>query len=39
MEKSGLVHRVRDEMDKRRQLVFLTPKGRALKQTLLHPGR
>jgi DNA-binding MarR family transcriptional regulator len=35
MEKSGLVHRVRDEMDKRRQLVFLTPKGRALKQTLL----
>ena len=35
MERTGLVTRKRDAADRRRQLVFLTPKGRALKSDLL----
>lgn len=35
MERIGLVTRVRDSADRRRQLVFLTPKGRTLKKDLL----
>ncbi|SDR36210.1 transcriptional regulator, MarR family [Rhizobiales bacterium GAS191] len=35
MERSGIVCRIRDEVDRRRQLVFLTKKGRALKKDLL----
>jgi MarR family transcriptional regulator, organic hydroperoxide resistance regulator len=35
MERAGLVHRVRDERDRRRQFVFLTEKGRAARRDLL----
>lgn len=35
MERRGLVKRVRDSADRRRQLVYLTPKGRALKEEML----
>jgi MarR family transcriptional regulator, organic hydroperoxide resistance regulator len=35
MEKNGLVRRVRDKVDRRRLLIYLTPKGRSLKQKLL----
>lgn len=35
MEKGGLVRRVRDKVDRRRQLIYLTPKGRALKAKLV----
>lgn len=35
MERGGLVHRVRDANDRRRQRVFLTEKGRALQAELV----
>lgn len=35
MERRGLVRRVRDKADRRRQLVYLTPKGRALSADVL----
>lgn len=35
MERSGLVRRVKDKVDRRRQRVFLTTKGRVLKRELL----
>ena len=35
MQRAGFVCRVRDRADKRRQLVFLTDKGRALREELL----
>jgi DNA-binding MarR family transcriptional regulator len=35
MEASGLVRRVRNDVDRRKQNVFLTPKGRRLKSKLL----
>jgi DNA-binding MarR family transcriptional regulator len=35
MERSGLVTRVRNEADRRKQNIYLTPKARQLKATLL----
>lgn len=35
MERKGLVHRVRDRKDRRRQFVFLTEKGRSASHDLL----
>lgn len=35
MERNGLVHRVRDERDRRRQFVFLTEKGSAARRDFL----
>lgn len=35
MEANGLVRRVRNDLDRRKQNVFLTPKGRRLKSKLL----
>jgi len=35
MEKSGLVRRVKDKVDRRRQPIYLTAKGRALKAKLV----
>lgn len=35
MERNGLVRRERDQADKRRQLVFLTAKGKALRKQLV----
>jgi MarR family transcriptional regulator, organic hydroperoxide resistance regulator len=35
MEKSGLIHRVRDSSDRRKVLVYLTDMGRGLREELL----
>ena len=39
MEKNGLVRRVQNKIDRRKWPVFLTPKGRALKQKLIPLAR
>jgi DNA-binding MarR family transcriptional regulator len=39
LEAGGLIERVRNETDRRKLHVFLTPKGRALKRTLLPIAR